>query len=139
MVSLKPNLYASRIHHDMNQTYFLCTGKYKLVTFLVVFLVHVMIWNLQDLDRLVSRNWSRCPSGNAYQEILSFPVPANIGYWSWTLVWIRLGAISNCQLPITLEVIANDPITNYFTKKVMGNAPNYPLLFGYISNWISSW
>ena len=46
----------------------------------------------------------------------------------------RLGAISNCQLPITLEVIANDPITNYFTKKVMGNAPNYPLLFGYISN-----
>ena len=47
---------------------------------------------------------------------------------------IRLGAISNCQLPITLEVIANDPITNYFTKKVMGNAPNYPLLFGYISN-----
>ena len=50
------------------------------------------------------------------------------------LLEIRLGAISNCQLPITLEVIANDPITNYFTKKVMGNAPNYPLLFGYISN-----
>ena len=35
----------------------------------------------------------------------------------------RLGAIRNCQLPITLEVIANDPITKYFTKKVMGNAP----------------
>ena len=50
------------------------------------------------------------------------------------MVITRLGAISNCQLPITLEVIANDPITNYFTKKVMGNAPNYPLLFGYISN-----
>ena len=50
------------------------------------------------------------------------------------LLTTRLGAISNCQLPITLEVIANDPITNYFIKKVMGNAPNYPLLFGYISN-----
>ena len=57
----------------------------------------------------------------------------------YELLVTRLGAISNCQLPITLEVIANDPITNYFTKKVMGNAPNYPLLFGYISNWISSW
>ena len=57
------------------------------------------------------------------------------GLWeNGGVLFIRLGAISNCQLPITLEVIANDPITNYFTKKVMGNAPNYQLLFGYISN-----
>ena len=56
-----------------------------------------------------------------------------LGTSKYSLIF-RLGAISNCQLPITLEVIANDPITNYFTKKVMGNAPNYPLLFGYISN-----
>ena len=37
------------------------------------------------------------------------------------LVCSRAGAISNCQLPITLEVIANDPITNYFSKEVIGN------------------
>ena len=63
----------------------------------------------------------------------------NIVQVSQLILLSRLGAISNCQLQITSEVIANDPITNYFTKKVMGNAPNYPLLFGYISNWISSW
>ena len=29
----------------------------------------------------------------------------------------RHGAISNCQLPITLKVIDNDQITNYFSQK----------------------
>ena len=33
------------------------------------------------------------------------------------LITFRHGAISNCQLPITLKVIDNDQITNYFSKK----------------------
>ena len=69
----------SRIHHDMNHREIQKLGSF-LVVFLgsylcqimkglnlislvsLIFLVHVMIQKIQDLDRSGSRNWSRCTS-----------------------------------------------------------------------------
>ena len=88
---VKPNLYASGRHPDMNQTWhFVCSRKFKswlAVAFLVVwflkerYLISLAVLHFWFMSWYESFRILICPSRNAQQEILIFPLLTKSHIW----------------------------------------------------------